>query len=189
MNLIKTFIDVDGVILLPHTPLVTYVNRHHLPSGTVPFTNEDITDWGFGRLAKTSGLDWRQCVDILHDIYRTDPRSIPIADEHVVETINWLLGNTDSYLLSANAVPDGLTESLRYHGVRTDRLIFNGQKEAFDFQVAVEDNPTYKPKDSQILILRDQPWNRYLPADIRRIYDSIELPGIISELRFCSAAR
>ena len=175
-------VDVDGTIADIHTIFSSKISSDF----NTAFSVEDITDWNFGGKTRTLGIDVKTCIDIMHNLWRSDWESVPLMDSFVVDAMSSLKTEYKVDIVTANESWESIKKWLLKNNVPHNNFLFHVNKHELDYDIFIEDNAQLheKLRPSQILLLKDRPWNRSLKEkkNVIRFGSFDEVEGILKDL-------
>ncbi len=180
----KILVDVDGTIADIHIPFAEKISRDFKTN----FSVEDINDFGFGQKIKGLGLDPKSCVDIVHRLWVDQWESVPVIDPFAVSVLSSLKQNFRVDIVTANESHEFIRKWLLKNSIPHHNFIFHPNKHELDYDIFIEDDDRLfkdRLKPSQMLLLKDRPYNRNLEnnGNVIRFRSFEDVLGIVGKLR------
>jgi 5'(3')-deoxyribonucleotidase len=183
-------VDLDGVIANSHEGIISYIKTNH----GVEIKLEDITDWGYleRKFGKQESLKiYRAMWEDWQHVNLMEPDAVKyVNDLHEYGKVFIVTGRQD-FRDVANVTQWLANSGLKMSGLLTVNILsrYKVPKIAFapPFNVYIDDNPEIAfdaINNGVSIFLRDQPWNRGLPADIEgRLTRIHSLEEVIKRLK------
>ncbi len=172
-------IDIDGTLADIHKLFAEKLSKEFNTS----FSVEDITGWGFTGKAEILWLDTKYCVDLIHQLWTDNWKSVPLVDPLSIHILENLKSEYKIDIVTATAVPEVLKSWGFNKKIPHDNFIVHENKHELDYDIYIEDNPNLydKLKPSQLLLLHDRPWNRHVgnKTNVIRFNKFDEIVGIL----------